>query len=59
MLARMIGAPEPRCEQPAASIPSLGKRCSNRRLREELQVELHYPTIESGLPAALTPPAPA
>jgi nucleoside-diphosphate-sugar epimerase len=30
----------------------LGKRCSNRKLHEELGVELLYPTIEEGLPQA-------
>jgi nucleoside-diphosphate-sugar epimerase len=29
------------------------RRCSNRRMREELGVELKYPTIRQGLPAAL------
>ena len=32
---------------------SLNKRCRNLRMREELQVELSYPTLETGLPAAL------
>jgi nucleoside-diphosphate-sugar epimerase len=33
--------------------PSLNKRVSNRRLREELGVQLAYPTIATGLPAVL------
>ena len=29
------------------------RRCSNARMRKELGVELQYPTIQNGLPAAL------
>jgi nucleoside-diphosphate-sugar epimerase len=29
------------------------RRCSNRRMREELRVELLYPTVREGVPAAL------
>ena len=29
------------------------RRCSNRRMRQELAVELEYPTIREGVPAAL------
>ncbi len=29
------------------------RRCSNRRMREELRVELRYPTVREGVPAAL------
>jgi nucleoside-diphosphate-sugar epimerase len=29
------------------------RRCSNRRMREELGVELRYPTVKEGVPAAL------
>lgn len=29
------------------------RRCSNRRMREELGVELRYPTVREGVPAAL------
>jgi nucleoside-diphosphate-sugar epimerase len=39
--------PEP---QPATH----NKRCCNRRLHDELQVTLHYPTVRIGLPMALT-----
>lgn len=31
----------------------LGKRCSNRKIREDLGVELLYPSIEQGLPHAV------
>lgn len=34
----------------------LGKRCSNRRLREHLGVELAYPTFAAGLPTAIEAP---
>lgn len=29
------------------------RRCSNRRMREELGVRLHYPSVREGVPAAL------
>jgi len=29
------------------------KRCSNRRMCDELQMELLYPTINTGLPQAI------
>jgi nucleoside-diphosphate-sugar epimerase len=32
----------------------LNKRCCNRRLHEELQVTLRYPSVQVGLPIALT-----
>ena len=35
-------------------LPGLNKRCRNRKLREQLQVELVYPTILEGLPQALS-----
>ena len=61
LLANLIGAPPPQT-MPAAGIAvdsaALNKRCSNRRVREELKVVLRYPSIEIGLPAALTPSAP-
>jgi hypothetical protein len=31
----------------------LGKRCSNRRLRDDLGVTLRYPTFAAGLPSAI------
>ncbi|MGE5193458.1 MAG: SDR family oxidoreductase [Deltaproteobacteria bacterium] len=41
---------------PSAELPAgnLNKRCCNRRLHEELQVNLRYPTVRVGLPMALT-----
>ncbi|MGQ0635025.1 MAG: SDR family oxidoreductase [Planctomycetaceae bacterium] len=56
LLARAAAAPEPHFDAAtfdAAARARLGKRCRNRRLREELRVALGYPTIETGLPAAL------
>lgn len=55
-LADLVGAPSPHFDgaQPARrGSGGLNKRCSNRRMKTELQVRLRYPTIESGLPAAL------
>jgi nucleoside-diphosphate-sugar epimerase len=41
---------------PGAEPPpsNLNKRCCNRRLHDELQVTLHYPSVRIGLPIALT-----
>ena len=55
-LAQLIGAAPPQFGGGGSGrhgAESLNKRCKNRRLREELAVELAYPTIETGLPAAL------
>lgn len=38
---------------PSPAAASLNKRCNNRRLREELRVDLRFPDIQSGLPDAL------
>jgi nucleoside-diphosphate-sugar epimerase len=56
-LARLLGAPEPRFVPPAPDAPLPGheradRRVSNRRLRQELGVELRYPTYREGLPAS-------
>jgi hypothetical protein len=53
----MTGAPLPRTSEAnlsTADLAALNKRCSNRRLRDELQVALRYPKIQIGLPNALT-----
>lgn len=50
-LAAALGVPEPVLS--GGDADDLGKRCSNRRLREELKIELTYPTLESGLPSAI------
>ncbi len=51
-LAESVGAPTPQFEELLADAPErqrLNKRCVNRRLREELQVELQFPTVTCGL----------
>lgn len=55
-LAELVGAPVPRFDpETAASRGSGGinKRCRNRRLLDELKVELAFPTISEGLPHSL------
>jgi nucleoside-diphosphate-sugar epimerase len=51
-LAALVGAPTPTMCQVDAEL--VNKRCTNRLLREELQVTLRYPTIRVGLPDALS-----
>lgn len=51
-LAEKVGAPPPQFEELAAEAAErirLNKRCVNRRLREELCVELQFPTVSDGL----------
>lgn len=51
-MANRIGLPAPTFEPLAADAlerQRLNKRCDNRRLREELGVELKYPTVSDGL----------
>jgi nucleoside-diphosphate-sugar epimerase len=52
LLAWMTGAALPQFEPPSSA--GLSKRCSNRRLRDELQVVLRFPKMNIGLPHALT-----
>jgi len=52
LTARLLGAPSPRFE-PAREADSADRRILNRRLREHLGVDLIYPDITSGVPAAL------
>ena len=59
LLARLLGAPEPRFVPPAPDSPPPGhewadRRVVNRRLREELNVRLRYPSYEDGLRASLS-----
>jgi nucleoside-diphosphate-sugar epimerase len=49
-----IGKPVPLTSIEKSQISGLNKRCSNRRLRDELQVVLRYPRFNIGLPNALT-----
>lgn len=53
-LAELVGGPPPTFQPTEADKASLNKRCLNARLREELGDILRFPTIELGLPAALT-----
>jgi len=50
-LARLLNAPLPAFDEAAVArhARGLNKRCSNRRLRNVLGVDLRFPTIESGL----------
>ncbi len=54
-LAQLLGVDGVRFDGdvPARHTRGLGKRCCNRRLRDELGLVLRYPTIEVGLPQAL------
>ena len=55
-LAAIVGADSPVFDPSMDSglrVSGLGKRCSNRKLRDELGVELRFPTIETGLPDAV------
>ena len=55
-LALLLDAPAPRFDGTDSlrhTFNSLNKRCRNRRMREELLVDLAYPTIATGLRAAL------
>lgn len=56
LLASLVGAPPPRFDpgsSPSRGSGGINKRCCNKRLREELQVALRFPTITAGLPHAL------
>ena len=58
-ITQRVGAPEPRFaegDMPAAG--GLNKRCSNRRLREDLGWTPRYPTIHEGLTHVLEPTSP-
>jgi len=57
-VATLLGAPEPRFESPQPGTPEAtrdetNKRIANRRMRAELVLDLVYPDIMTGLPAAL------
>ena len=51
-LAELVSAEAPIFTQNEDS-QNLNKRCSNRKLHEELKVELRFPTIREGLPNAI------
>jgi nucleoside-diphosphate-sugar epimerase len=54
-LAKCLDTPPPvfRSDTTGDQSENLGKRCSNRRLREELGLTLRFPTIDEGLPHAI------
>lgn len=55
-VASLVGAAPPTFHEhdlATEELQRLNKRCSNRRLREDLGVELTFPTTDSGLPASL------
>jgi nucleoside-diphosphate-sugar epimerase len=57
-MARLLGAPEPRFVPPAPGDPlpaheRVNRRIVNRRLHDELQLQLRYPSFAEGLPACL------
>ena len=59
LVAELLGLPDPRFVPPAPDSPGASreesdKRASNRRMRAELGIDLAYPDIATGLPAALT-----
>jgi nucleoside-diphosphate-sugar epimerase len=63
LLARLLGAREPQFVPPAPDAPlpaheRSNRRIGNRRLRQELVVDLRYPTCQEGLPASCGPGAP-
>jgi nucleoside-diphosphate-sugar epimerase len=57
-MAQLLGAPEPRFVPPEPGAPSppherANRRIVNRRMREELGVQLRYPSYEEGLCASV------
>ena len=55
-LAELLDANPPQFDDAAVArhTRGLGKRCNNTRLREELCVTLQYPSIDEGLPHAIS-----
>lgn len=53
LTARLLGAPKPVFQMPDASQNGPSRRFSNRRIKEELGLVLRYPSIATGLPAAI------
>ena len=55
LLAKLVGAPEPIFDPDTIARHSRGinKRCRNRKMREQLRVQLQYSDIESGLANAI------
>jgi len=55
-LAELFGAPAPTFDpaRGGSRVDGLGKRCRNERMKSELGVELMFPSIDDGLPAAIS-----
>lgn len=55
LVSRLLGLPEARFERPPRPTGRDGsnKRAANERIRRELGLELQFPSIDTGLPAAL------
>jgi nucleoside-diphosphate-sugar epimerase len=53
-LAELVGGPPPIFQPSALDLAGFNKRCSNARLREELGDILRFPSIDLGLPDAIT-----
>lgn len=56
-LSKSFGTPDPVFAESGAAdqsrVQGLGKRCSNQRLKDDLKIELTYPTIFEGVPQAI------
>lgn len=55
LLAQLCGAPAPSFDEQSTARHShgLNKRCCNRRMKEDLGIQLQFPTISQGLPHAV------
>ncbi len=55
LLAQLVGAASPTFATDAVArhMRGINKRCNNRLMHEELQINLAFPTIEVGLPASV------
>ena len=50
-LAKHLGAPPPRFVAQLVDAELVNRRIANRKMREELAVQLHYPSYQNGLTA--------
>ena len=53
LLAKLLQCPSPAFSGAPGARGTSNKRCRNSRMKEELRVTLHFPTVETGLPAAV------
>lgn len=53
LLARLVGAPEPKFDSSPEEFQRLNKRCDNRRTKDELDWTPRFPTFAEGLPDAV------